>query len=154
MSETNSNTFTFYIPFTDHDIELLKEYKCIKKKIDNILFYEPSTHIYLSEETPEDAENFEIFLTNEDIKNLLDGNIITRQRETSADKLMMKSVYDKIPEDELDDADMKKAVTMSMTKVYVTDLIWNCNKEGREPSLEELRKANRRQTPLWKGVMY
>ena len=152
MPETNSK-FIFYIPFTDHDIKLLEEYRCMKKKI-NILFYEPSAHIYLSEETPDDAENFEIFLTNKDIKNLLDGNIITRQRETSIDKLMMKSVYDKISKEELDDIDMKKAVTMPMTKVYVTDLIWMCNKEGREPSLEELRKANRRQAQLWKGVMY
>lgn len=153
MPETNSK-FIFYIPFTDDDIELLKKYRCMKKKINNILFYEPSTHIYLSEETPDDAENFEIFLTNEDIKNLLDRNIITRQRETSVDKLMMKSVYDKIPEEELDDVDMKKAVTMAMTKVYVTDLIWSCNKEGREPSLQELRKANRSQAPLWQGIMY
>ena len=153
MPETNSK-FIFYIPFTDDDIELLKKYRCMKKKINNILFYEPSTHIYLSEETPDDAENFEIFLTNKDIKNLLDRNIITRQRETSVDKLMMKSVYDKIPEEELDDVDMKKAVTMAMTKVYVTDLIWSCNKEGREPSLQELRKANRSQAPLWQGIMY
>lgn len=153
MPETNSK-FIFYIPFTDDDIDLLKKYRCMKKKINNILFYEPSTHIYLSEETPDDAENFEIFLTNEDIKNLLDRNIITRQRETSVDKLMMKSVYDKIPEEELDDVDMKKAVTMAMTKVYVTDLIWSCNKEGREPSLQELRKANRSQAPLWQGIMY
>lgn len=153
MSKTNSK-FIFYIPFTDDDIELLKKYKCMKKKINHILFYEPSTHIYLSEETPDDAENFEVFLTNEDIKKLLDGDIIIRQRETSVDKLMMKSVYDKIPEEELDDIDMKKAVTMDMTKIYVADLIYSCNKEGREPSLEELRKANRRQPPLWKGVMY
>lgn len=121
----NSAMKTYFITFTDRDFDLLKDNKFMKKKI-NTLFYEPSIHIYLMEK-PDDVKEYEIFLSDDDIKYLQDGNTIIKSKyideENIECKLMMKSVYDKLPEEVVN---ANKTITFSMTSIYCVDVSLDC----------------------------
>lgn len=146
MSKESNTKYINLIPFTEKDLELLEKCKSIKKKI-NIIFYEPSIHIYLAEE-PKDIKTYEIFLSKKDINYLQKGNIIIKpiQGKNSEYRLMMKTVYDNIPKELLNE---KEYLVFGVTKTYTADLAYTCQKNNVKPSLSELRKANNMLPPLW-----
>ncbi len=146
MSKKSNIKYINLIPFTERDLELLEQCKSIKKKI-NLIFYEPSIHIYMAEE-PKDKKSYEIFLSKENINYLQEGNIITKivKGKNAEYRLMKQSVYDTIPKETFK---KEEYMTFAITKTYTADLAYTCKKNNREPSLSELRERNSMLPPLW-----